>query len=284
MNIKKIIYFLVFAIFIPINAYQHDLAICAIFQNEAPYLKEWLEFNILIGVEHFYLYNNYSTDNYKEILEPYINAGIVECIDWPYTCKKDYAQIKAYNHCLNDVRGKVKWLMFIDIDEFLFPVQCDKLSEFLKDYEEFGAVCANWVMFGTSHVDKIPNNQLMTEVLTLTEASPNLHIKSIVQPHKVKIFCVHHVVKFYPPYFQVTTDKIKFQGPLSPSTVTDKLQINHYWTRDNDFLYKIKIPRRYALTEECDEKWVLLCASNMNQQENLTIQKYTDKLKKIIFN
>ncbi len=274
---------ILFTIFTSTTAYQYNLTLCAIFQNEGCFLKEWLEFNILIGVEHFYLYNNNSTDNYAEILKPYIDAGIVDCIDWPYTSKKDYAQILAYNHCLNNVRGKAKWIMFIDIDEFLFPVHCDKLSEFLKAYEEFGAVCANWIMFGTSHIDKIPDNQLMIEALTLTEAAPNLHVKSIVQPHKVKKFCVHHAVEFYPSYFQVTADKIKFEGPFSPSAATDKIQINHYWTRDNTFLYKIKIPRRYALTEECDEKWVLSCAANMNQRKNLTIQKYVSKLRNILF-
>jgi hypothetical protein len=32
-----------------------NLAITAIFQNEAPYLKEWIEFHLLMGAEHFYL-------------------------------------------------------------------------------------------------------------------------------------------------------------------------------------------------------------------------------------
>ena len=39
---------------------KYNVAVCAIFKNEAPYLKEWIEFNHLVGVEHFYLYNNNS--------------------------------------------------------------------------------------------------------------------------------------------------------------------------------------------------------------------------------
>lgn len=38
------------------------LAVCAIFKDEAAYLREWLDFHLLMGVEHFYLYDNGSSD------------------------------------------------------------------------------------------------------------------------------------------------------------------------------------------------------------------------------
>ena len=48
------------------------LSLCAIVKNEAPYLPEWIEFYKLVGVEKFYIYDNDSTDNTKEVLKPYI--------------------------------------------------------------------------------------------------------------------------------------------------------------------------------------------------------------------
>src|SRR5271165_4385432 len=66
------------------KSYPYDLAICAIFQNEAPYLKEWIEFHKLVGVQHFYLYNNLSTDDYITVLAPYIDTKEVDLVDWPY--------------------------------------------------------------------------------------------------------------------------------------------------------------------------------------------------------
>ena len=53
------------------------LSITAVLQNEAPYIKEWIEYHRLVGVERFYIYDNESTDNVKEILKPYIDLGIV---------------------------------------------------------------------------------------------------------------------------------------------------------------------------------------------------------------
>jgi len=311
MNIIKIIYLVILIIFTPVTAYQYNLAICAIFQNEARFLKEWLEFNILIGVEHFYLYNNYSTDNYLEILQPYIDTGIVDCMDWPYSqegngvtdnqilakehCSNSIsgtirgrAQTLAYNHCLDNIRGKVKWLIFIDIDEFLFPVKCDSLYEFLKDYEEFAAVCATWIHYGTSNIDRIPDNKLLIESLIMREIITDNtlnYVKSIVQPDKIKTFQYAHVVEeFYPNYFQVNPDKIKFEGPcLLASKTTDKLRINHYWTRDKQFLYDHKIARQCFFNKNYTQAWVLQRAARMNIQKDLTIQKYTDRLKEKVF-
>ena len=51
------------------------LSVCAIYKNEARYLAEWLEFHLLAGVEHFFLYNNDSTDDHREVLAPYLRAG-----------------------------------------------------------------------------------------------------------------------------------------------------------------------------------------------------------------
>ncbi|MBR2734192.1 MAG: glycosyltransferase family 2 protein, partial [Selenomonadaceae bacterium] len=44
------------------NLFAHDLAIAAILKNEGHYIKEWLDYHLLAGVDHFYLYDNDSTD------------------------------------------------------------------------------------------------------------------------------------------------------------------------------------------------------------------------------
>ncbi len=65
------------------DGFPYELSICAIFRDEAPYLKEWLELHKLIGVERFYLFNNGSTDDYLTVLQAYIDQNEVEPIDWP---------------------------------------------------------------------------------------------------------------------------------------------------------------------------------------------------------
>src|ERR1700677_829122 len=59
---------------------RYNFSVCAIFKNEATYLREWLEYNLLIGVDHIYLYNNGSTDDSLIVLEPYVKNGTVTVI------------------------------------------------------------------------------------------------------------------------------------------------------------------------------------------------------------
>ena len=57
------------------------ISIISQFRDEAKYLKEWIEFHLLVGVDDFYLTNHLSVDNYLEVLQPYIDKGIVKITD-----------------------------------------------------------------------------------------------------------------------------------------------------------------------------------------------------------
>ena len=46
--------------------FSYELSVVAIMKNEGAYLKEWLDFHILVGVEKFYLYDNESNDDTKK--------------------------------------------------------------------------------------------------------------------------------------------------------------------------------------------------------------------------
>ena len=49
-----------------------------------PPLPQWLEYHRMVGVEHFYIYDNNSTDALLPRLRRYMDAGIVTYIWWPY--------------------------------------------------------------------------------------------------------------------------------------------------------------------------------------------------------
>ena len=98
---------------------KYYLSLCSIFKNEGKYMKEWLDFHLIVGFEHFYLYNNFSSDNYQKVLKPYIEKGIVTLIDWPY----QYGQMVAYNDCIKRFQEESNWIAFMDLDEFAVPVE-----------------------------------------------------------------------------------------------------------------------------------------------------------------
>jgi hypothetical protein len=123
-------------------------AACAI-KNEAAYLDEWLAFGVSQGIEHFLLYDNASTDNSHEVLQPWIEAGIVELVDWPLHWKSG-SQTKAFLDALTRLRGRTRWAAFIDPDEFLFSPTGEPLPQVRKPYERHAGVIVNWQCYGTS--------------------------------------------------------------------------------------------------------------------------------------
>ena len=99
------------------NLFLHDLAVVAIMKNEGAYLKEWLDYHLAAGVDHFYLYDNESPDNQAEVAEPYIAAGLVDYISAP----GKLMQLVVYNDAVKRFRFQSRHMALIDIDEFIFP-------------------------------------------------------------------------------------------------------------------------------------------------------------------
>ena len=58
--------------------FPYEIAMVSISKNEAPYIKEWIEFHKLVGFTKFYFYDNESDDKTVEVLKPYIDSGLVE--------------------------------------------------------------------------------------------------------------------------------------------------------------------------------------------------------------
>jgi hypothetical protein len=159
------------------------LAIGAIFQNEAPYLAEWIAFHQMMGVEHFYLYDNNSTDAFREILAPWMAEGAVTLLHWPGEFAQG-AQRQAYEDCLNRSRGQARWVAFIDIDEFLFSPGHGSLPEALRGYEAFPGLVVHWQIFG-SRSEAAGTEGLVIERFTHRARRNwvrNRRVKSIVDP------------------------------------------------------------------------------------------------------
>lgn len=231
-------------------AHEFEVAICSIFKNEAPYLREWIEFHRIVGVEHFYLYNNCSEDNFEQVLAPYVEEGIVELIDWSFEPKtrQDWLKIQrqAYYDGASRALGETKWLAIIDIDEFIFPVKDKTIQRFLQDFENEASVGINWQNFGTSHIQKLDQSKLMIEQL-IYRANRTLpingQIKSITKPECInldpegpKVFNSNgwnpHRVKLKKGFQLVDVRHKVLKGFSNPDTPVGRIRIHHYATRD----------------------------------------------------
>lgn len=162
---------------------KHYLAVCAIAKDEGKYFREWIEWHHKLGVEKFYIYDNESTDNSKEILQPYIDVGLVEYTYFP----GQKMQLAAYDNCLERHRYDTRWLAFIDIDEFIVPVKDKSIPEFLQRFENFPAVEINWLVYGSNGETKKSARPVMERFPKHSQWDHllNRHVKSIVNPRRI---------------------------------------------------------------------------------------------------
>lgn len=162
---------------------ENYLAVCAIAKDEGAYFKEWIEWHRHVGVDKFYIYDNESTDKTREVLQPYIESGIVEYKYFPgYRM-----QLAAYDDCFANHRYESRWIAFIDIDEFIVPLKDSNIPDFLKNFEDAPVVEINWLVYGSNGLVEKSSEPVMTRFKRHSSGDHKLnrHVKSIVNPRRV---------------------------------------------------------------------------------------------------
>ena len=271
---------------------KYKISICGIFKNEAPYLKEWIEYHELIGVEHFYLYNNNSEDNFLEVLQPYIDRGLVTLTEWPY----NHAQMEAYKHFYDTYRNETQWISFLDIDEFVCPRYKTSLMEWIHTKERYPVLFINWRMFGTSGQTQHDSDRLVIEQYIVSWDYLYRVGKCIVNTdYDIPVFSSRflHVMRVKYPllgrHFKVTatpvnqfgifvSDSFHFTWLYSEKRYT--IQINHYWSKAWN-VYDKKRQMTDAVFKDNPKKNIsyFLWHENQNTQSNYLIFRFLIQLK-----
>ena len=220
-------------------SFPHRLALVAIIRNEASYIKEWIDYHMLLGVSKFYIYDNESTDNIKEVLSPYIESSLAEYVWFP----GNGMQPVAYNDAVKRHRFDCEYMGFIDIDEFILPLTGENLLDIIDDImatsPQAGGVSINWKSFGSSGHKKRPAGGVLEN---FTQRAPNgyawselpwkwdAHVKTIANPRCLKQCKVHNHDYFFGKY--------SFDENGNPVIEDDnfvekihRIRINHYFTK-----------------------------------------------------
>jgi hypothetical protein len=229
------------------------LSVAAIYQDEARYLEEWIEFHRLVGVERFFLYDNNSSDDHRAVLADYVKDGIVVVHDWPLVP----GQMQAYDDCVERHRGDSRWIAFLDLDEFLFSPTLRPLPEVLTDYERWPGVGVNRTTFGTSGHREPPAGPVTANYLLRLE-EPGEHtepgdpgrdrrVKCIVAPTRVIRSVNPHYFEFDDGSPIVDENSQPIDGWITDSVSLERLRINHYWSKSGaEVRIKFAKPRAHT--------------------------------------
>lgn len=270
---------------------KYRISICGIFKDEGPFLKEWIEFNNMIGIDHFYLYNNNSSDNFKNVLKPYIDTGLVTYIDFPY----NQAQIKAYKHFYDTYRHETQWISFLDIDEFFVPISHNNLNSWIKNYEKYPVIQIYWKMFGTSGLMNHNWNKLVIEQYHTSWNSIYNCGKCLINTDYDFVHydgSMHHgPTMIYPSMglnlkvrpINIFRRSVLGEGEYLPIGVkknNPSIQINHYWSKAWD-IYDAKRKRTDVYFSQNPKAKIdyFLFHENQNCSVDYNIYKYLMQFK-----
>ena len=209
----------------------HTFIVCAIFKNEAHILQEWIEHYLFHGADHLYLVNDFSTDNYQEIVNKYPQVTLFHN---DIVTKEVGRQLLIANKFFLPLRGMSEWMAILDLDEFLYSPYEVSLPTVLEKYQAFSQIKVEWLHFGSN--DHVFQPHVVTEGFTrrayIDRTKPYYSCKTIVKSRDLIQLNVHehHVLG--------TTHAVTYQED-APS----ELIVNHYSIQSEQFFMTVKATR-----------------------------------------
>ena len=80
-------------------------------------------------------------------------------------------------------------MAFIDADEYfvLMNSSYSSLPDLLRQYEEYGGLGVNWMMFGSSNHDKVPAGSVLQSYdMCLPTEPPSAHVLHVKVPYQIQ--------------------------------------------------------------------------------------------------
>ncbi|GAA5908535.1 hypothetical protein JCM8208_002657 [Rhodotorula glutinis] len=164
------------------------IAICASIKNEARFITEWLLYNRANGVDRFYLYDTGSTDNTLDVLQPWMETGVVVL----HKFKADqggHFQLNSLETCSRTYGLVSDWILDCDVDEFYvatpaltshqrlpaattFEMPDQPLRRLLFDnyiYSSVDAIAASRITWKNAGFARLPDNASVLASQTLRD-------------------------------------------------------------------------------------------------------------------
>lgn len=132
------------------------IALVTIARDEDNYIDEWVDYNLLIGFDDIFIYQN---GGWKcNLKKKYPNVHLLDGDIFDLT---KVGQDNFYNHFKDTYGKEYDWVAFIDVDEFLNIVDESydhNIKLFLNDYSDKDSVSIYWKLFGTSDLKKVKDD------------------------------------------------------------------------------------------------------------------------------
>jgi len=211
-------------------------SVVTIARGENPYIREFVHYYKMIGMDHIYIYDNSGT-THPPITEALTDKEMAFCTVIPFPGKAQ--QRKSYVHFLDHYSMETEWVLIVDADEFLVLYKHDSIRAFIRDKcKKLFGVGINWYMFGYGQHVSWPKGKLVME--SYTQGSRNQHIKTLarteilrkLKPQCHPFFSLHNVYNICQ-----RLNGSRIDGHFNPSMDDmDCIALYHYWSKSQEEL------------------------------------------------
>jgi hypothetical protein len=266
--------------------YKYNVSILTMFKNESIIIKEWMEYYIKNQeIEHFYLIDNGSTDNYEEIISKYSNY--YDLIKDNYRQQFGTQKVLFNKYFLDKIKKETKWIIVIDIDEYIYCTNNQTINSFLSSLntDEYDSIYIPWKIFGSSNFEKQPDNIINSfilrennnDILTrITKWQPGF-FKEICLTKNINVLNIHECgtnikKKIYKKNELIHNSNIY---------LTDfPIKLNHYMVMSKEYYEKVKCSRGGGASSKCYKYTMNYFNDNLikyNMIEDLELKNILDK-------
>ena len=234
------------------DLFLYNFSIGLLAKDEGHYIREWIEYYLHAGIDHFFIYDNDSTDNQKEVIQDYIDQGFVDYIMWPGTA----IQKSMTTDVIEKARYTSRYLAIVDIDEFMVPYNTnddivtivDKMLE--NDTRPFlQAIGLTWAIYGTNGaekadystpvLDRCPKRDSIFKRVAKYIMNPRLVKGCPDSPHKLEGFAHKN------RYLMLNKPQTGIDERLQDGKVN--IVLNHYRAKSKEEWEKTKVSRDSVL-------------------------------------
>lgn len=230
------------------------IGIAAVIKSEQAHAREWARFHQAAGVRRFVVYDGAPGDGTAEVLRAALPEAALTVIPWTQSLsdvrlgREIHNQVLAYAHAAANFGADLRWMAFIDVDEFLIPTRGDSLDAALEGLDVPG-LSLPWHMFGHSgHADPpkggILRNYTRRARHPMSAKRGVRAFKSVVDPCQLTALRVHSADCGTPGVtWNDRGEEARLADREKPGFYsTDRIQLNHYYARSKSEL-EAKIAR-----------------------------------------
>ena len=235
--------------------------IITVIKNEHEYLDEWIQYNLNLGINHIFIFEDINSLSHKDICNKYKDnvslSNVLTLYDYD-TQQKILINVNNLCHIQQSYFKKslkyiyenynYNWCFVIDIDEYItIEDKYKNINEVLNEYNEYDAILLTWMNFGANGLINKPDYSKKGIIETYTKRcnfsgiDKHMWVQRIKTVYNMKHFNDNLFRSDHIPNMQSHWCRTNY-SQNTEDLIYDKIYLRHYITKSwEEYIWKLNI-------------------------------------------